>query len=86
MDEAAAFAAENHCAFMETSALECTGVDEAFTEILAEIKRQFVRIAMERSAGPSGSVDHGDGDDPASRGGEVISVVDPPPRPSPCSC
>uniref|UniRef100_A0A183U8A3 Ras-related protein Rab-11A n=1 Tax=Toxocara canis TaxID=6265 RepID=A0A183U8A3_TOXCA len=36
-EEARAYAESNHLSFIETSALECTNVDAAFTTILTEI-------------------------------------------------
>jgi GTPase SAR1 family protein len=38
-EEAAAYAAEHHLAFLETSALDCTNVDLAFERIIQEIYR-----------------------------------------------
>lgn len=38
-EEAAAYAAEHHLAFLETSALDCTNVDIAFERIIQEIYR-----------------------------------------------
>lgn len=42
-DEAMQFAEKNGLAFLETSALDATGVDEAFSNILTEIYRQHSR-------------------------------------------
>ena len=44
------FAETNSLAFIETSALDATGVDEAFRQILTEIYRIMSRRAM--AAGP----------------------------------
>ena len=50
-EEAIAFAEENNLAFIETSALDSTGVDTAFHNILTEIYRLMSRksIANEES-------------------------------------
>ena len=52
-EEAMAFAEANNLAFVETSALDSTGVDEAFRQILSEIYRLMSRkaIASEGSNG-----------------------------------
>mmetsp|Transcript_31366 Transcript_31366/g.69165 ORF Transcript_31366/g.69165 Transcript_31366/m.69165 type:complete len:217 (+) Transcript_31366:182-832(+) len=42
-ETAMAFAENNNLAFIETSALECTGVEEAFRQILTEIYRLISR-------------------------------------------
>ena len=42
-EEAMQFAEKNGLAFLETSALDATGVDEAFSNILTEIYRQHSR-------------------------------------------
>lgn len=54
-EEAMAFAENNSLAFIETSALDSTGVEEAFRQILTEIYRLMSRktIANEGSAGSS---------------------------------
>jgi len=46
-----AFAESNNLAFIETSALDATGVDEAFRQILTEIYRLMSRKAM--TGGPA---------------------------------
>jgi Ras-related protein Rab-11A/Ras-related protein Rab-11B len=51
-EHAMAFAESNNLAFIETSALDATGVDEAFRQILTEIYRLMSRKAM---AGASSS-------------------------------
>ncbi len=53
-EEAMAFAEANNLAFVETSALDSTGVDEAFRQILSEIYRLMSRKAI-ASEGSSGS-------------------------------
>lgn len=45
-EDAMAFAEKNQLAFIETSALDATGVDEAFRQILTEIYRLISRKAM----------------------------------------
>lgn len=49
-EDAMSFAETNSLAFIETSALDATGVDEAFRQILTEIYRIMSRRAM--AAGP----------------------------------
>ena len=44
--EAVAFASENGLAFIETSALDSTGVDDAFRQILSEIYKLISRKAL----------------------------------------
>ncbi|TMW69845.1 hypothetical protein Poli38472_002001 [Pythium oligandrum] len=46
-EEAMAFAEKNNLAFIETSALEATGVDTAFTRILTEIYKLMSRKTMQ---------------------------------------
>eukprot|EP01034_Spumella_vulgaris_P027285 gene27285-33982_t len=46
-EDAMAFAETNKLAFIETSALDATGVDESFRQILTEIYRLMSRKAME---------------------------------------
>ena len=41
-----AFAENNNLAFIETSALDATGVDEAFRQILSEIYRLMSKKTM----------------------------------------
>jgi len=50
-EDAMAFAEANNLAFIETSALDATGVDEAFRQILTEIYRLMSRKAMEANGG-----------------------------------
>ena len=45
-EDAMAFAENNSLAFIETSALDATGVDEAFRQILTEIHRSMSRKAI----------------------------------------
>ena len=45
-EEAMAFAEANHLAFIETSALDATGVDTAFQRILTEIYKLMSRKSM----------------------------------------
>ena len=58
-DEAMAFAEKNGLAFLETSALDATGVDEAFSNILTEIYRQYSRklLATENKNGGGGRIE-----------------------------
>lgn len=46
-EEAMAFAEKNNLAFIETSALEATGVDTAFQRILTEIYKLMSRKTMQ---------------------------------------
>eukprot|EP01038_Epipyxis_sp_PR26KG_P010212 gene10212-13740_t len=50
-EDAMAFAESNNLAFIETSALDATGVDEAFRQILTEIYRLMSRKAMANDGG-----------------------------------
>ena len=53
-EEAMAFAENNSLAFIETSALDASGVDEAFRQILTEIYRLMSRKTMaSEGASPS---------------------------------
>jgi len=55
-EDAMAYAEANHLAFVETSALDSTGVDEAFKQILTEIYRLMSRRAIQSptpAGGPS---------------------------------
>lgn len=52
-EHAMAFAESNNLAFIETSALDATGVDEAFRQILTEIYRLMSRKAMTTGAATS---------------------------------
>jgi hypothetical protein len=55
-----AFAEANKLAFIETSALDATGVDESFRQILTEIYRLMSRKAMETgNAGKAKAVGKG---------------------------
>ncbi len=53
-EEALAFAENNNLAFVETSALDSTGVEEAFRQILTEIYRLMSRKAIAND-GPTSS-------------------------------
>jgi GTPase SAR1 family protein len=57
-EEAMAFAEKNNLAFIETSALEATGVDTAFQRILTEIyklmSRKTIQAEENATALPSG--------------------------------
>ena len=48
-EDAMAYAVKNNLAFIETSALDATGVDEAFRQILTEIYRLMVRKTLDSS-------------------------------------
>jgi small GTP-binding protein len=52
-EEAMAFAENNSLAFIETSALDSTGVEEAFRQILTEIYRLMSRKTMANEGGGS---------------------------------
>jgi len=60
-DEAMQFAEKNGLAFLETSALDATGVDEAFSNILTEIYRQHSRklLAADNANKSSASIPKG---------------------------
>ena len=47
-EEAIQFAQTNNIAFIETSALDTTGVDEAFRQLLTEIYRLISRKAVDK--------------------------------------
>eukprot|EP00981_Chlorochromonas_danica_P012366 scaffold4845_cov159-Ochromonas_danica.AAC.18 len=55
-EDAMAFAERNNLAFIETSALDSTGVDEAFRQILTEIYRIMSKKAKTDEAGRGGNV------------------------------
>jgi len=57
-EDAMAFAESNNLAFIETSALDATGVDEAFRQILTEIYRLMSRKAM-AAGGEGGALPQG---------------------------
>jgi Ras-related protein Rab-11A/Ras-related protein Rab-11B len=74
-DEAMAFSEQHNLAFIETSALDASGVDTAFQRILTEIYKLMSRrnMAAEESANqPSLSAGKtialGDGDDEDKKG------------------
>jgi small GTP-binding protein len=78
-----AFARKNGLAFIETSALDATGVDTAFQRILQEIyktqtKKQLKNVNRATEGGPTGGVDHNHGFQ-AGRG-QAISLHQPPPQ------
>ena len=53
-EDAMQFAESNNLAFIETSALDATGVDEAFRQILTEIYRLMSRKTITTAAGTGG--------------------------------
>lgn len=58
-EDAMAFAERNNLAFIETSALDATGVDEAFRQILTEIYRLMSKKSMKTGTGTSAQVPQG---------------------------
>ena len=52
-EEAVAFAQSNNLAFIETSALDATGVEEAFRQILTEIYRLISRKTVQAAESES---------------------------------
>lgn len=54
-ETAMSFAERNNLAFIETSALDATGVDEAFRQILTEIYRLMSRKAMAADSAAGGA-------------------------------
>ena len=52
-DEAMGFAEQHNLAFIETSALDSTGVDTAFQRILTEVRKE--NVISERGRGTKGS-------------------------------
>jgi len=54
-----AFAENNNLAFIETSALDASGVEEAFRQILTEIYRLMSRKTIAADGGTSGSIPAG---------------------------
>lgn len=54
-EEAMAFAEVNNLAFIETSALDATGVEEAFRQILTEIYRLISRKTMQAGGNGGGT-------------------------------
>lgn len=59
-ETAMAFAENNNLAFIETSALDSTGVEEAFRQILTEIYRLISRKTMaDAGAAPSAAIPQG---------------------------
>lgn len=50
-EDAMAYAVKNNLAFIETSALDATGVDEAFRQILTEIYRLMMRRTLDNEDG-----------------------------------
>jgi Ras-related protein Rab-11A len=67
-EDAAAYCERESLSFIETSALEATNVEKAFTQILTDIYRMVSRRAMEG----------GEGGDKAGVGGGTSIVVDAP--------
>lgn len=74
------FARKNGLAFIETSALDATGVDTAFLRILQEIYKQQVNQKSLETGGPpaGGSNDHAAG--APARGQTITLTVDNAPR------
>mmetsp|Transcript_56585 Transcript_56585/g.99442 ORF Transcript_56585/g.99442 Transcript_56585/m.99442 type:complete len:217 (-) Transcript_56585:255-905(-) len=61
-ETAMAFAESNNLAFIETSALDSTGVEEAFRQILTEIYRLISRKTMaDAGAAPTAAIPQGQG-------------------------
>ncbi|KAI9917950.1 hypothetical protein PsorP6_012602 [Peronosclerospora sorghi] len=58
-EEAMAFSEKNNLAFIETSALEATGVDTAFQRILTEIYKLMSRKIMQAEENPTTSLPTG---------------------------
>eukprot|EP00341_Mesodinium_pulex_P007226 CAMPEP_0116915112 /NCGR_PEP_ID=MMETSP0467-20121206/17733_1 /TAXON_ID=283647 /ORGANISM="Mesodinium pulex, Strain SPMC105" /LENGTH=214 /DNA_ID=CAMNT_0004591711 /DNA_START=31 /DNA_END=675 /DNA_ORIENTATION=+ len=58
-EEAMTFAENNSLAFIETSALDSTGVEEAFRQILTEIYRLMSRKTIAAEGSPSSSLPAG---------------------------
>lgn len=58
-EEAMAFAENNSLAFIETSALDATGVEEAFRQILTEIYRLMSRKPIAAEGSPSSALPAG---------------------------
>ena len=54
-----AYAEQNHLAFIETSALDASGVDEAFSQILTEIYRLMSRKTIAADGPPSAALPTG---------------------------
>ena len=73
-DDAAAFCEREGLSFIETSALEATNVEKAFTQILTDIYRLVSRRAMEGATG-------GEGGEKGGVGGGTSIVVDAPAEP-----
>ena len=73
-EEATEFAEKHNLAFIETSALDSTGVDTAFQQLLTEIYKIVSRKAMvsDKAAG--------DGKTPNLGSGETIDVSAPKPK------
>ena len=73
-DEAMAFAEQHNLAFIETSALDASGVDTAFQRILTEIYRLMSRrnLANEETSQPSVSA------------GQTLKIGDANPRKRGC--
>merc|ERR1711959_880407 len=60
-EDAMSFAEANGLAFIETSALDASGVEEAFSQILTEIYRLMSRKTMGGNGDGSGAGGDGDG-------------------------
>jgi Ras-related protein Rab-11A len=74
-EDAAAYCEREGLSFIETSALEATNVEKAFTQILTDIYRLVSRRAMEGGAGEGGEGGKG------GVGGGTSIVVDAPAEP-----
>lgn len=68
-EEAVSFAEKHDLAFIETSALDATGVESAFTRILTEIYKTIRQQEMERGAA--------DRDEAGPKRGDAITVEAP---------
>mmetsp|Transcript_24500 Transcript_24500/g.23525 ORF Transcript_24500/g.23525 Transcript_24500/m.23525 type:complete len:224 (+) Transcript_24500:158-829(+) len=66
-EDAMAFAENNNLAFIETSALDATGVDESFTQILTEIHKLVIRKTINNADAGKGNM--------ALPQGQTISVT-----------
>lgn len=75
-DEAMAFSEQHNLAFIETSALDASGVDTAFQRILTEIYRLMSKRNME--------ADKVGGDQPISNNRQTIALNDDTPKRNGC--
>ena len=81
-DEAMDFAEKHNLAFIETSALDSTGVETAFHRILTEIYRQ---ISSRKPAGGGAGGDVG-GTEVGTGDNVIIEPAEETPTKSGCSC